>query len=133
VLVLLMVSASCSNGDGGFLSRSPEQSGSVEGGPFCGPLEELNDAKLDLIRRSTSNLEIESTASEIRELHEEIGQEAPAEIREEVQLTVRVYEDYLSVLEEEGYGRAPMESITSDEFNEAELALLSYCFQNPGN
>ena len=128
-----MVGASCSSGEGGFLSRAPEQSGEVEGGPFCGPLEELNDARLELIRRSTSNLEIESTVSEIRELHQEITQEAPAEVRDEVQLTVQVYEDYLEVLEAEGYGKAPMASITSDEYNEAELALLSYCFQNPAN
>lgn len=128
-----MVATSCNDGEGGFLSRAPEQAGRVEGGPFCGPLEDLNDAKLELIRRSTSNLDIESTLEEIRELHEAIRQEAPAEVRDEVELTVQVYEDYLEVLEEEGYGKAPMESITSDEYNGAELELLSYCFQNPAS
>lgn len=127
-----MLLASC-NGDGssGFLSRAPEESTRPEGGPFCGPREEVADARLDLIRRATSNLEVESTIERIRELHQELLAEAPPEISSEVQLTVEVYNSYLDVLEEQGYAKAPMEDITSDEFNEAELEQVSYCFQNP--
>ncbi len=129
-LAFLLVS--CNGGPGGgILSRAPEQSSTVEGGPFCGPLQELNQAKLDLIRRATSNLEIDNTADRIRRLQEQVVSEAPAEVREEVRFTAEVYGEYLDVLQEEGYGRAPFEKITSDEFNAAELALVSYCFQNP--
>lgn len=103
----------------------------MQGGPFCGPFQRLSQAKLDLIRRATSNLEIESTVELIRELQQEISQEAPAEVRDDVQFTVRVYGTYLNTLESEGYGKAPMEDITTDEFNAAENAQLSYCFQNP--
>lgn len=129
-LAFLLVS--CNGGPGGgMLSRAPEQSSTVEGGPFCGPLQELNQGKLDLIRRATSNLEIDKTADRIRRLQEQVVSEAPAEVREEVRFTAEVYGEYLDVLQEEGYGRAPFEKITSDEFNAAELALVSYCFQNP--
>jgi hypothetical protein len=132
-LVLFMLLASCnSGGDGGFLSRAPEESTQPEGGPFCGPHGEVGRARLDLIRRATSNLEVESTIERIRELHQELLAEAPAEVSQQVQLTVAVYNDYLDVLEEQGYGKAPMEDITSDEYNAAELAQQSYCFQNPG-
>ena len=129
---LAFLLASCNGGPGGgMLSRAPEQSSTVEGGPFCGPLQELNQAKLDLIRRATSNLEIANTADRIRRLQEQVVSEAPAEVLEEVRFTAEVYGEYLDVLQEEGYGRAPFEKITSDEFNAAELALVSYCFQNP--
>ena len=113
------------------MSRAPEESTKVEGGPFCGPFNRLSQAKLDLIRRATSNLEIESTVELIRGLQQEISQEAPPEVRDDVQLTVRVYNAYLSELEANGYGKAPMEDITSDDYNAAELAQQSYCFQNP--
>lgn len=103
----------------------------MEGGPFCGPLEELTDARLDLIIRATSNLEIGSVIEDIRGLQEQIAGEAPAELRQQVQLTNRIYSEYLNVLEEEGYGKAPMDTITSDEYNEAALAQISFCFQNP--
>lgn len=131
LLVTLVLGGACSTDGTGVLSRSPEQSTRAEGGPFCGPFNRLSKAKLALIRRATSNLEIESTIELIRDLQQEISQEAPAEIRDEVQLTVRVYGAYLNILESEGYGKAPMEDITSDEFNAAELAQQSYCFQNP--
>lgn len=130
-LVVLVLLASCSGGEGGFLSRAPEESSKAEGGPFCGPLEQLNSAKLDLIRRATSNLEIDSTVKKIRGLQEKITAEAPPEVRDDARLTVSVYSGYLNVLENEGYGKAPVQDITSDSFNKAELALLSYCFQNP--
>lgn len=123
--------ASCNGGPGGILSRAPEKSSRAEGGPFCGPLQELNKARLDLIRRATSNLEIETTADRIRRLQEQVTSEAPAEVREEARFTARVYGEYLDVLESQGYGKAPFEKITSDEFNDAELAQVSYCFQNP--
>lgn len=131
LVVVVGLLASCNGGGGGFLSREPERSTTPEGGPFCGPLEDLNEAKLDLIRRATSNLDIESTVDRIRSLHEDLTREAPAELRESVQLTVSVYDGYLDVLVEEGYGKAPMDRVTSDEFNQAELAQLSFCFQNP--
>lgn len=132
-LVLSTLLASCnSDGGGGFLSRAPEESSEPEGGPFCGPFDEVTEARLNLIRRATSDLEVESTVERIRELHEELLAEAPPEISQQVQLTVAIYNDYLDVLVEQGYGKAPMDDITSDEFNEAELAQQSYCFQNPG-
>ncbi|MBA2438312.1 MAG: hypothetical protein H0V52_08195 [Acidimicrobiia bacterium] len=130
--MLLMVSAGCSDGDGGFLSRAPEESREVEGGPYCGPLEELDDARRDLIIRATSNLEIESVVEDIRSLQEEIAGEAPAELRQKVELTNRVYGAYLDILIAEGYGKAPMDTITSDEYNQAALDQVSFCFQNPG-
>ena len=128
---MLVVAAACSGGSGDGLSRAPEQSSAVQGGPFCGPFRRLSQARLDLIRRATSNLEIESTVERIRELQQEISQEAPPEVRDDVQFTVRVYSTYLNILEAEGYGKAPMEDITTDEYNAAELAQQSYCFQNP--
>lgn len=103
----------------------------MQGGPFCGPLEELTDARLDLIIRATSNLEIRSIIEDIRELQEQLAAEAPAELRQQVELTNRVYGQYLNVLVSEGYGKAPMDTITSDEYNEAALAQISFCFQNP--
>ena len=121
----------CSSNEGGFLSRSPEQSNEVEGGPFCGPLEELMDARLSLIRRATSNLEIETTVENIERLQQEIAAQAPAELRQQVQFTNQVYGRYARTVLEEGYGKAPIEDITSDEYNQADLALLSFCFQNP--
>jgi len=131
--VLLVAVSGCNGGDnGGFLSRAPEQSRQIEGGPFCGPFEELSDARLDLIIRATSNLEVESLGEDIRGLQQAIATEAPAELREEVQLTNRVYGAYLDILLRDGYGKAPMDTITSDEYNEAELTQLSFCFQNPG-
>lgn len=129
--MILVLLASCSGAEGGFLSRAPEESRKAEGGPFCGPLEQLTSAKLDLIRRATSNLEIDSTVKKIRDLQEKVTAEAPPEVRDDARLTVSVYSGYLNVLESEGYGKAPMQEITSDSFNKAELALLSYCFQNP--
>ena len=131
LLAVVVLLGACNREGGGFLSRSPEQSSETVGGPFCGPFKRLSQAKLDLIRRATSNLEIESTVELIRGLQQEISQEAPPEVRDEVQLTVRVYGAYLNVLEAEGYGKAPMEDITSDDYNAAELAQQSYCFQNP--
>lgn len=131
-LVLLVVLAACNGGGDGFLSRAPEETREVEGGPFCGPLEELTDARLDLIIRATSNLQVDSVIEDIRSLQQEIASQAPAELREEVQLTNQVYGNYLNILEAEGYGKAPMDTITSDDYNEAELAQLSFCFQNPG-
>lgn len=132
-LMILVVVAGCSNGEGGFLSRAPEESRSgVEGGPFCGPLEDLDDARRDLIIRATSNLDVEPLIEDIRQLQQEIAGEAPAELRDQVELTNRVYGNYLGVLEAEGYGKAPMDTITSDEYNEASLAQVSFCFQNPG-
>ncbi|MGI9120905.1 MAG: hypothetical protein ACR2G7_12425 [Acidimicrobiales bacterium] len=131
LLVVFVLLASCSGGQGGFLSRAPEESSKPQGGAFCGPLAQLNSAKLDLIRRATSSLEIESTVKKIRGLQEKISAEAPPEVRDDVRLTVGVYSGYLDVLESEGYAKAPMKDITSDSFNKAELALLSYCFQNP--
>lgn len=104
----------------------------MEGGPFCGPLEELDDARIDLIIRATSNLEVESVIEDIRGLQQEISGEAPAELRQQVELTNRVYGAYLDVLVAEGYGKAPMDTITSDEYNSASLAQVSFCFQNPG-
>lgn len=104
----------------------------MEGGPYCGPLEELDDARRDLIIRATSNLEVESVVEDIRALQQEIAAQAPAELREEVELTNRVYGAYLDVLVAEGYGKAPMDTITSDEYSEAALAQVSFCFQNPG-
>ncbi|HWH35278.1 MAG TPA: hypothetical protein VNT56_08165 [Acidimicrobiales bacterium] len=127
-----MAAAGCSGGGDGFLSRSPEASRQVAGGPFCGPLEELLDARRDLIIRATSNLEIESVVDDIRNLQDEIASEAPAELRDEVTLTNRVYSNYVGVLESEDYGKAPMDTITADDYNEAELAQVSFCFQNPG-
>ncbi len=131
LIALAFVLASCNGGAGGMLSRAPEKTSTIEGGPFCGPLEDLNRAKLDLIRRATSNLEIDDTADRIRGLQEQVVTEAPAEVREEARFTTEVYGEYLDVLQNEGYGKAPFEKITSDEFNAAELALVSYCFQNP--
>ncbi|HEV2767275.1 MAG TPA: hypothetical protein VGV63_06170 [Acidimicrobiales bacterium] len=128
---LAFVLASCNGGAGGVLSRAPEKTSTIEGGPFCGPLQDLNRAKLDLIRRATSNLEIDDTAERIRRLQEQVVTEAPAEVREQARFTTEVYREYLDVLQNEGYGKAPFEKITSDEFNAAELALVSYCFQNP--
>lgn len=130
---LAVVLASCNSAGEGFLSRAPEKSTRAEGGPFCGPLQELNQAKLDLIRRATSNLEIKTTAERIRRLQEQTTAEAPAEVREQARFTAQVYGEYLEVLENEGYGKAPFEKITSDEFSDAELALVSYCFQNPSS
>lgn len=130
--VLLVVLAGCNGGDSGFLSRAPEESRVVEGGPFCGPLEELDDVRLDLIIRATSNLEVDSLAEDIRELQQAIATEAPAELREQVELTNRVYGAYLDILLAESYGKAPMDTITSEEYNQAELAQISFCFQNPG-
>lgn len=115
-----------------FLSRAPEESSEAAGGPFCGPVEELMDARLNLIRRATSNLEIESTVENIQGLQEEIAGEAPAELREEVQLTNQVYGRYAQTVLDQGYGKANIADITSDEFNEADLAVVSFCFQNPG-
>ncbi|MBW3581373.1 MAG: hypothetical protein KY431_10090 [Actinobacteria bacterium] len=129
--MVLALSTACNSGSDGRLSRAPEQSSELQGGPFCGPFRRLSQAKLDLIRRATSNVEIESTIELIRELQQEISQEAPPEVRDDVQFTVRVYGTYLNILEAEGYGKAPMEDITTDEFNAAELAQQSYCFQNP--
>ncbi|HEV2069800.1 MAG TPA: hypothetical protein VGR26_08405 [Acidimicrobiales bacterium] len=128
---LAFVLASCNGGAGGMLSRAPEKTSTIEGGPFCGPLQDLNRAKLDLIRRATSNLDIDDTADRIRGLQEQVVTEAPAEVREQARFTTEVYGEYLDVLQNEGYGKAPFEKITSDEFNAAELALVSYCFQNP--
>ena len=131
--MLSMVIVGCSGGESGFLSRAPEESrAGVQGGPFCGPFEELSDARLDLIIRATSNLDVEPIIEDIRALQQELAAEAPAELRDQVALTNRVYGNYLNVLEAEGYGKAPMDTITSDEYNEAELAQLSFCFQNPG-
>lgn len=130
---LAVLLASCNGGPGGILSRAPEKSTQVEGGAFCGPLQELNQAKLDLIRRATSNLEIKTTAERIRRLQEKTTSEAPAEVREEARFTAQVYGEYLDVLQNEGYGKAPFEKITSDEFSDAELVLVSYCFQNPSS
>ncbi len=113
------------------MSRAPEESNEPEGGPFCGPLEDLMDLRLDLIRQATSNLEIESTVERIEALQQEVGGEAPAELRDEVQLTNQLYGRYARAVVEEGYGKAPIEDITSDEFNEADLAQVSFCFQNP--
>lgn len=132
LLVLVVTATGCSGGDGGFLSRSPERSRQVAGGPFCGPLEELLDARRDLIIRATSSLETESVVDDIRNLQEEIASQAPAEVRDDVQLTNQVYSDYLIVLETEGYGKAPMDTITADDYNDAELTQISFCFQNPG-
>lgn len=131
LLVSFVLLASCSGGQGGFLSRAPEQSSKVQGGPFCGPLVQLNSAKLDLIRRATSSLEIESTVKKIQGLQEKVSAEAPPEVRDDVRLTVSTYSGYLDALVNDGYAKAPMERITSDPFNKAELALVSYCFQNP--
>lgn len=114
------------------MSRAPEESNQPEGGPFCGPLESLSDARLTLIRRATSNLEIESIVENIEALQQEIAGEAPAELRDEVQLTNQIYSRYARIVLEESYGKAPIEEITSDEYNEAALALVSFCFQNPG-
>lgn len=131
-MVFLMVFTACSGGDdGGFLSRAPEASNEPEGGPFCGPLEELMDARLALIRRATSNLEIESIVANIERFQQEIASQAPAELREQVQFTNQIYGRYAQAVLNEGYGKAPIADITSDEFNEADLALLSFCFQNP--
>jgi hypothetical protein len=130
-LVIVVLLVSCSGGEGGFLSRSREESARAEGGPFCGPLEQLNNAKLDLIRRATSGLEIESTVKKIQDLQEEVTAEAPPEVQDEVRLTVTTYSGYLEVLESDGYAKAPIDRITSDQFNKADLALVSYCFQNP--
>ena len=104
----------------------------MQGGPFCGPFEELSDARLDLIIRATSNLDVEPVIEDIRGLQQEVAAEAPAELREQVALTNRTYDNYLNVLEAEGYGKAPMDTITADDYNAAELAQLSFCFQNPG-
>ncbi|MDP9419449.1 MAG: hypothetical protein M3P53_04770 [Actinomycetota bacterium] len=128
---MLVLAVACNSDSGNGLARAPEQSSAVQGGPFCGPFRRLSQARLDLIRRATSNLEIESTVERIRELQQEISEEAPPEVREDVQFTVRVYNTYLNVLESEGYGKAPMEDITTDEYNAAELAQQAYCFQNP--
>ena len=131
--MLSMVIVGCNGGESGFLSRAPEESRQgVQGGPFCGPFEELSDARLDLIIRATSNLDVEPIIEDIRALQQELAAEAPAELRDQVALTNQVYGNYLNVLEAEGYGKAPMDTITSDEYNEAELAQLSFCFQNPG-
>lgn len=131
--MLSMVIAGCNGGESGFLSRAPEESrAGVQGGPFCGPFEELSDARLDLIIRATSNLDVEPIIEDIRALQQDLAAEAPAELRDQVALTNRVYGNYLNILEAEGYGKAPMDTITSDEYNEAELAQLSFCFQNPG-
>lgn len=130
---LAFLLASCNDGPGGILSRAPEKTSRPEGGAFCGPLQELNKAKLDLIRRATSNLEVDNTADRIRRLQDQVVSEAPAEVREEVRFTAQVYGEYLDVLQEQGYGKAPFEKITSEEFNAAELALVSYCFQNPAS
>lgn len=128
-----MVLVGCNSGESGFLSRAPEESREgVQGGPFCGPLEELDDARRDLIIRATSNLDVEPIIEDIRALQQEIAAEAPSELREQVALTNRVYGNYLNILEAEGYGKAPMDTITSDEYNEAALAQVSFCFQNPG-
>ncbi len=89
------------------------------------------DARLNLIRRATSNLEIESTVEDIERLQQEIAAEAPAEVREQVQFVNQVYGRYARTVLEESYGKAPIEDITSDEYNEADLALVSFCFQNP--
>jgi hypothetical protein len=132
-LMLSVVLAGCSGGESGFLSRAPEESRTgVQGGPFCGPFEELSDARLDLIIRATSNLDVEPVIEDIRGLQQEVAAEAPAELREQVALTNRIYDNYLNVLEAEGYGKAPMDAITADDYNAAELAQLSFCFQNPG-
>ncbi len=104
----------------------------MQGGPYCGPFEELSDARLDLIIRATSNLEVDSLVEDIRGLQQAIATEAPAELRQQVELTNRVYGAYLDILVRDGYGKAPMDTITSDEYNEAELTQLSFCFQNPG-
>lgn len=130
--MLLVMTAACSGGGNGFLSRSPEASRQVAGGPYCGPLEELLDARRDLVIRATSNLETESVIDDIRNLQEEIASEAPPEVRAEVTLTNQVYSNYLNVLESEGYGKAPIDTITADDYNEADLAQVSFCFQNPG-
>ncbi len=126
-----MASTACNGAEGGFLSRAPEQSNEPEGGPYCGPLEELLDARLALIRRATSNLEIKSTVEAIERLQQEIASEAPAELREQVQFTNQVYGRYARAVLEQSYGKAPFEDITSDEFNTAENAQVSFCFQNP--
>ncbi len=130
-LALFVLIAACGGEEGGFLSRAPEESSRPEGGPFCGPLESLSDARLALIRRATSNLEIESIVENIEALQQEVAGEAPAELRDEVQLTNQVYSRYARIVLDESYGKAPIEEITSDEYNEAALALVSFCFQNP--
>lgn len=130
-LALLVVFTACNSGESGFLSRAPEQSSEPEGGPFCGPLEQLMEARLDLIRRATSNLEIETTVEEIESLQQTIATEAPAELREQVQFTNQVYGTYVRAVLELGYGKAPFATLTTDEFNEADLALSRFCFQNP--
>lgn len=130
--VLLVALAGCNGGDSGFLSRAPEESRRVQGGPFCSPLEELSDARLDLIIRATSNLEVDSLVEDIRGLQQATATEAPAEVREQVELTNRIYGAYLDVLVAEGYGKAPMDTITTDEYKAAEIAQVSFCFQNPG-
>ncbi len=113
------------------MSRAPEESGEPMGGPFCAPLEALSDARLSLVRRATSNLEIETTVENIEALQQEIAQEAPAELREEVQRTNQTYGRYARAVLEEGYGKAPIGDITSDDYNQDALALVSFCFQNP--
>ncbi len=131
-VVILMAFTACSGGEGeGFLSRAPEASSEPEGGPFCGPLEELMDARLALIRRATSNLEIESIIAAIERFQQEIASQAPAELREQVQFTNQVYGRYAQTVLNDGYGKAPFADLTTDEFNEAELALTRFCFQNP--
>ena len=127
-----MMFTACASEENGFLSRAPEQSSEPEGGPFCGPLEELMDDRLNLIRRATSNLEIESTVENIERLQEEIASQAPAELREQVQFTNQVYGRYARAVLEEGYGKAPFQDLTTDEYNAAEIAQVSFCFQNPG-
>lgn len=127
-----MALAACNGDDGGgFLSRAPEAANVSEGGPFCGPLEELMDARLALIRRATSNLEIESIIAAIQRFQQEIASQAPAELREQVQFTNQVYGRYAQTVLDEGYGKAPFADLTTDEFNEADLALTRFCFQNP--
>lgn len=130
---LAFLLASCNGGSDGMLARAPERNSRPEGGAFCGPLQDLNKAKLDLIRRATSNLEVNSTADRIRRLQDEVVSQAPAEVAEEVRFTAQVYGEYLDVLQDQGYGKAPFERITSEEYNAAELALVSYCFQNPAS
>lgn len=89
------------------------------------------DARLDLIRRATSNLEIETTVEDIEGLQQAIATEAPAELREDVQFTNRVYGAYARAVLEQGYGKAPFATLTTDEYNEAENDQVAFCFQNP--